>query len=341
MTAVVFDGIIFALQRQGGISRYFRELFLRHAARDRRSKLILYGSGGDIQDIPPASTLQQRSRFLERYRKCQTRADGVFHSSYYRLPASNARVVTTVHDFTYERYRKGAARFIHSQQKKYAISQADAVICVSEATKHDLFEMCPGVPESRVTVVPNGVSEIFLKSNSRQISDQPYVLYVGSREAGYKNFGAAVEAIKLLPGLSLIAAGPKATDAEQQLMRETNCKVRFMSVNDETLRKLYEGAVCTLYPSLYEGFGLPLLEAMACRCPVVCLPSPGVLETAGSEAYFASDNNPAAFAESIRLILNRPVDTARLEAAGARAREYTWDRSYEQTVAIYDALGWS
>jgi mannosyltransferase len=338
MTSVVFDGIVFALQRRGGIGRYFRELCARHVVNHPASRLVLYGATDEVEGVPASLIEMRRPRLGERYRRCAVGPGSVFHSSYYRLPSGKMPVVTTVHDFIYEKFRRGPARAVHTAQKGAAIRGADAVICVSETTKGDLMALYPRVPEARIKVVPNGVSDVFLSSRARKPGDAPYAMFVGSRVTDYKNFSVAVAAVREVPELALVAVGAPPSESEAKLASELGGRLRFASVDDEGLRGLYEGAVCLIYPSLYEGFGLPILEAMACRCPVVCLEAPGVRETAGAEAHFVGENRAGAFVEVIKAVLRGPGDSARYEAGAARARQHSWARSYELTNAVYASL---
>lgn len=338
MTAVTFDGIVFSLQRRGGIGRYFRELCARHVVKHAGSQLLLFGATDEVDGVPASLIEMRQPRLGERYRRCAVDAGSVFHSSYYRLPARLMPVVTTVHDFIYEKFRGGAARFVHVAQKGAAIRGADAVICVSETTKGDLMALYPKFPEARIKVVPNGVSDVFLGSGSRKLADAPYALFVGSRATAYKNFVVALEAVRAVPELTLVAVGAPPSESEAHLAQSLGGKLKFSSVDDEGLRSLYEGAVCLIYPSLYEGFGLPILEAMACRCPVVCLEAPGVKETAGTEAHFAAENRASAFAEVIRGLLHGSPNSAQYEAGAVRARQHSWARSYEMTNAVYASL---
>ena len=117
MTALLFDGIVFALQTQGGIGRYFREIAVRHINREPASKLVVYGGTNELDNIAAASVQRRAPRLLERYRRCHVpEGSSVFHSSYYRLPYGKLPVVTTVHDFIYEKFRMGVARVVPSHR---------------------------------------------------------------------------------------------------------------------------------------------------------------------------------------------------------------------------------
>ena len=133
---VIYDGIIYSLQRRGGITTLFDQLITRMP--ENSYKLLVYDGYTKINCL--SSCVRMKTRFFERYRKANVRNQSkVFHSTYYRLPASEkVPVVTTVHDFSYEKYRKGLAKYVHAEQKYKAISKSDRIICVSESTKNDL-----------------------------------------------------------------------------------------------------------------------------------------------------------------------------------------------------------
>ena len=159
---ILIDGIVYSLQKTGGISVYFNELFSRANDYNFNIKLQLYNNNNfELNKNNSKKIVNKKLRYGERYRRCET-SDSIrlFHSSYYRLPYSNkVPVVTTVHDFTYERFSSGPRKWVHSWQKFKAIRKSEAIICISQSTRKDLLEFMPDIDESRVYVIYNGVSD--------------------------------------------------------------------------------------------------------------------------------------------------------------------------------------
>lgn len=137
---ILFDGIIFSLQSGGGVSVLFSEMLQRLDKQHRNFTLLRYDQSECL--LRHGRTLRRAPRFMERYRRCDTSTlwPRLFHSTYYRLPTQAEYIVTTVHDFTYERFVNGPRRIVHSSQKKAAIRRADKIICVSYSTCLDLLE---------------------------------------------------------------------------------------------------------------------------------------------------------------------------------------------------------
>ena len=340
---LVIDGIVLSLQAQGGISVYFRQLLSR-LARDRVSTtLTLYEPLAQVAPTLDALAIFQRpARSFERYRQCRlpSRAS-VFHSSYYRKCDSvDTASVVTVHDFTYERFVSGPSRWVHSAQKFAVIRAAQAVICISEATRADLLEIVGETPGQAVHVIHNGVDEIFTPLAS-SASSHSFVLFVGQR-GGYKNFALAVRAMVHLPALELVCVGggPLRHDEVAGVPESVQRRIRHAGVvDDNQLNRLYNDAACLLYTSRYEGFGIPVIEAMRAGCPVICVECRAVLEVGRRALTVVADNDPSAVAAAVLelMIPDRRASTVR--AGLSVAREYSWEFTYQQTRAVYRSLG--
>jgi mannosyltransferase len=271
---LVVDGIIYSLQRGGGITVYFNEI-LRRMETDLADgfQLLVYAGSAANQDYLPVSTNIRSIRVAERYRHCPVPGQAsLFHSSYYRLPDRRVPVVTTVHDFIYERFGSGPRRWLHSWQKFAAIRASQAVICISESTRRDLRQFLPDVQPERLHVVHNGVSSAFYPLAPEAVAEaagRPYVLFVGAR-SGYKNFARLVQAMAELSDLDLVSVGGGGlTPQELELVHRLlgGRFVHHLGVSNAHLNQLYNGAFCLAYPSAYEGFGIPVLEAMRAGCP--------------------------------------------------------------------------
>ncbi|MGL1010196.1 glycosyltransferase family 4 protein [Vibrio vulnificus] len=329
---IVYDGIINHIQSHGGVSVLFYELNKRMKLGE--SKYFTYGDGGELKN----NATKLSPRLFERYRKfnLSLSTNDIFHSTYYRLPTSKCRIVTTVHDFTYEKYVSGLPRKIHSFQKNNAIMNSDKIICVSHNTASDLLKYCP-VPESKIEVVYNGVSDDYYPLN---LNSDDYVVFVGSR-AKYKNFNVAVEAVRRIKDVRIIiVGGGELTDKETDFLNENlsgRYEVKgFLSNSD--LNLIYNKALALVYPSQYEGFGIPVLEAMRASCPVIALNCSSIPEVAGDAAILLESASVAELSEAISMLMNIKYRHEIVIAGLQNAKRFSWNDCYKETKKIYASL---
>lgn len=260
-------------------------------------------------------------------RQARERRLDVLHCPTFRGPAASpVPLVVTVHDLavllhpeTFNRWTRAYSRALVPR----VVRAARLVIAVSEFTRREL-ERLLRVPPERVRVVPNGVDALFAAEGARAGGD--YVLAVGTIEPR-KNLPRAARAARRL-GIELRAVGAPGWG------RVDLDGVRWLGqLPDEELAAQYRGARCLVYPSLYEGFGIPILEAMACGCPVVTSAGGATEEVAGGAAVLVDPLDEAAIAAGIE-----EADARRgaLRAAGLeRARPFTWDAARAATRAVY------
>ena len=252
----------------------------------------------------------------------------VLHCTTFRAPRrSRAPLVVTVHDLALVRHPEafpGWHRATGARALRAAVAAADAIVCVSAFTRDELVDLL-GVPPERTRIVPNAVDPVFSPSGAR--ADGDYVLAVGTLEPR-KNLHAAVEAARLV-GVELRVAGAAGwggVDVDGWIGEPS----------DDELAALMRGARCLVYPSLYEGFGLPVLEAMACGTPVVASRGGATEEVAGGAAILVDPRDPAAIAAGIEEAGRRRDE---LVAAGrARAAGFTWTRSADLVEALWRDL---
>jgi mannosyltransferase len=343
---VTLDCIIFGLQRYGGISNYWAKL-LKHVVADPAldSSLVLPRwirfADFDQQATSKVKTFRERlDPRVARYLAARVgRAGGVFHTSYYRLPQRPVgKFVVSVYDFTYERYRDGLAQWAHTTQKLRAIRRADLVLCISESTRRDVLHHCSDIDPAKLHVIPLGVDgDAFFPEPLGSITEtRNQVLFVGQR-GGYKRFDLAVQAVRQLPDLSLGVVGPALSVPERDdLTKQLGTRwTELGPVDNQVLRRLYSSAFAFIFPSDYEGFGLPVLEAMACGCPVVLADNSSLPEVGGDAALYARGLQAEPYAFALQSLQTIGLRERAIVAGLQRARQFPWSKTLQQTVGLY------
>ncbi|MBW0294687.1 hypothetical protein B4P00_00200 [Shewanella xiamenensis] len=347
---LVLDSIIFSLQKAGGISVYFSEILKRLQLDKLSYSVIAYKNDSKVLEeyqlsnlFPIKSHVFPLSiiRFLDVYIPSGCK---VFHSSYYRLPffyqRKNVKIVTTVHDFTYERYIGGLSTFIHHWHKKRAILSSDVIVCISDNTRKDLLHFIPEAATKDVRVIYNGVSDSFYpQTSSKNIksTDKSSIIFIGSR-SGYKNFKTLVLTMKRLVDKNLLIVGGGAlTDAEYTLL-ENNCPERYRHlayVSNTQLNAIYNGAFCLVYPSLYEGFGIPAVEAMKAGCPVIAANSSSLPEVCGGAAILLDIVNVNNIFEAVQSLKDVNYRQNLIFLGLANSKRFSWDKMFQELKDIY------
>ena len=351
-----------------GIGTYIRNL-LRHLARlDRENEYILFcrpednATAGELgvnfRSIPdrsaPYSLREQLSLPLAAARE---KVD-VYHAPHYVLPMlTPGRRVVTIHDCIHLMFPEylpyGLGKLYARAMMSSATRRAHRILTVSESSKRDILRFFPVKPD-KISVIYNAIDEHFRIPPSEaavsrvreryQLAD-PFVLYVGNVKP-HKNVERLIEAFALLrrrapDGLKLVIIGDEISKF-QTLRRavhhhKLHKHVRFLGfVPDDTLSVLYRLAGVFVFPSLYEGFGLPPLEAMACGAPVITSNVSSLPEVVGDAALLVDPHSSDAIADAIEKVLSDPSLAADLRAKGlARAQNFSWQRSVARTLEIY------
>ncbi len=334
MTTVAIDADVLGRRRTGDetyVSNLLRELGrqageLRLVAFTRHPELV--PDGVEAVHLPARSQELRMTwsspRLLRRLRPA------LAHFQHALPLACPCPAVVTIHDLSFERDPSVmglADRLTFKAAVPRAARRAVRVLAVSERTKRDLIELY-GLPEEKIVVTPNGVDPVFTPGEG----DGGYVLYVGAIQARKDPLAAADAASAV--GLPLVVVGPEKEPALAAQLRERGADLRGYVSRDE-LARLYRGAAALVFPSRYEGFGLPVLEAMACGTPVVATPEPALREVAGDAALYAE---PADLGGALRRAL---AERERLAAAGLeRARRFSWAETARRTLDVYrEAIG--
>ncbi|WP_417939615.1 glycosyltransferase family 4 protein [Flavobacterium sp. RS13.1] len=357
---ILLDNIIFSLQKSGGISVVWQQHLNRLINDSDFNCQFLEYDNSESNFFRKQLSLNEELidkrnsyfLFLKRYMNLMAKNNEkhLFHSSYYRLEkGTNTINITTVHDFTYEYFFKGFTKKVHSLQKKTAINGSEGIICISQSTKRDLLKFLPHIDETKIRVIYNGVDEVFKKisdsvafEKKHSFDNYSYAIFIGDRKASYKNFDIAVDACSLLKINLLIIGGGNLTDKERTIVKHKLGEEQYLhllNVSGDDLNYYYNNAHCLLYPSLYEGFGIPVLEAQQAGCPVIATNTSSIPEVIGND-YFAL-NNPSSqkISEKIKeLFTNSGLRTETIELGIEKSKKFTWQNTYQETKEFYHEL---
>ncbi|MEI7481716.1 MAG: glycosyltransferase family 1 protein [Elusimicrobiota bacterium] len=363
---ILFDHQIFCLQQYGGISRYFYEL-ASHIADPVEQKVKIFApvhinsylsvlsnvSHKGVQ-IPVLSGFGRVAAFgvdtALAYAMIKSRRGvDIFHETYYSgmdcCPRSAKRVIT-VFDMIHEKYAVlSPGRDKTRQVKANAVKRADHVICISENTKCDLIKLL-GVPEEKISVTYLGCSLVAKEKRASSSGGKPYILYVGKRD-GYKNFSSMLRAYAASPMLknnfSLVSFGGGVFSLrERELIKEyglLQTSVLHFSGGDDVLAGLYKAAAAFVYPSLYEGFGIPALEAMSFGCPIVCANNSSLPEVVGNAAELFDPEDEAEMRAAIERVVSSSERSRILSDRGyGRLKQFSWKKCAQDTLNIYSKV---
>lgn len=361
---IAFDSQAFVLQSYGGISRYFTRLAkgLSHEDQDVcifASTHRNYYLNELSEDLKKASFLKSYprhswrlfyfySQMMSRYKIEKWKPDLVHETYYSRIRSSSPScpTVLTVYDMIHEIFNKDLSIFDGTiMAKKCSIDRADKIICISESTRQDLLRIYE-VDPAKVSVVHLGFEQFRVGPNRSRVPTElhkPFLLFVGIR-SGYKNFlgllRAVSSSIRLLKDFEIIAfGGGKFSIQELQLIHSLGFRagqVKHIEGGDDKLACLYQAAAVFIYPSLYEGFGLPPLEAMSMGCAVVASQVSSIPEVLGDAACFFDPSSPDDIRQSIEQVVYSDAKSAELKGLGKhQASLYSWERCANETLTIY------
>lgn len=336
MKNILFDNIIYSLQQSGGISSMW-SILLESMLNDNRFDFRCIEHNNSVKNnifrspisFPSNKIIQEHSFFpisIERYRKVAIPNDNnfsVFHSSYYRIPSNpSLKSIITVHDFTYERYVTGIRKKIHCDQKYKAINHADIVVCVSQNTYNDLLHYLPNINKQKLHVIHNGISSDFQKLNNVSRGDN--LLYVGSRSK-YKNFELLIETISETSHHIDICGAPLTCSEQKYLNKKLghNRYTIYSNIDNTQLNKLYNTAKCLIYPSNYEGFGLPIIEAQSACCPVIALNTSSIPEIIGETPLLLQQATKKDLLKALSNLENQTIIKEVIEAGKTNALRFS------------------
>lgn len=366
---VAYDSQIFSGQVYGGISRYICEMASRiskYTDVDVKIAAPLYVNAY-LGNLPKGILKGFHSPLphdvLRLYQRAGSMVLGdvmlrlmnpdIIHETYYlkySLGPKRAARVLTIHDMIHEKFESQLQYGLKAAtHKKAAAVRADHIICVSESTKRDVIEIL-GINPEKISVIHLGSNLMAVSEKQNNLGldviNKPYLFYVGIR-GGYKNFKVMLEAYANSPLLrtefKLVCFGGGVFNIEElgliQKFGFDQKTVIQISGNDQLLAELYKMASAFVFPSLYEGFGIPPLEAMSYGCPVVCSNTSSIPEVVGDAGQYFDPYD----IESMRISIEMTVSSSELrESLIARGKNrlnsFSWDKCASQTFSVYTTL---
>ena len=355
---VAFDEQIFAMQAYGGISRMFAELAQQFIS-DPELGVELLPLNAPVINRYALDEPNLRNRLavwdakhayhaLARYfmRIRPRRGQDIVHNTFY-LPHGlasypGARRIVTVHDMVPELLPKTRRRLDFLTMKKHYVQQADHIVCVSESTKQHLLEVYPKT-RAPITVIHHGVGAHFTP-DAMLLPGAPehYILFVGNR-GQYKDADVLLRAFARIttefPELHLLLVGGGALTTQEAAQLQPlgiSRKVRQVSLTDEAMVSAYANAALFVFPSRFEGFGIPILEAMASGAPTLLANSTSLPEVGGDAAHYFEPGDEEELADSIAQILNNNSIQQMMRDKGLnRAAQFTWHRAAKAHADVY------
>lgn len=360
---VLYDYQALFLQKYGGVSRYFYEVIngirkmhpeddlevnaavsINYYFRNEitmRKKRLRHGNAF-LNNLGIYASLQKSVLFRRRF--------DIIHPTFYyddylfKYPTllCGSKIVVTIHDMIHERMGEDHSTI---EAKRKSLYRADGIIAVSEYTKNDMLDIYPDLIKKPIKVIYHGNS--LEDSLAEMDSDFPvkYILFLGRRD-GYKNFDVLIEAFKrvnnIIGDLFLVVSGG-GDFSEEELAKINRAgignRIRKKDLSDEMLAKAYKGALAFVFPSKYEGFGIPIVEAFSQGCPVILSNSTCFPEIAGDAGVYFNPDSPEGLAQRIvDICYNESLRKKLIEAGRERLNSFSWERSAIETREFYCSL---
>lgn len=351
---IVFNNLVFSFQKAGGISVVWFELIKGFVNNDKFDCYFVRHSNDNL-NINWSELNKDSFEFIDHNinknlarvisPKIEFKENFIYFTSGYDICTNpNAINVIILHDFIYEIFGKFRLGTIFNKfVKKRAILKSDIIFCVSDNTKNDLIKRYPKIEsQKKVITIHNGVSEnYFSLSEANNNNIRKYLLYVGGRSK-YKNFDKIVLALEHLGEFSLVVvSGNKPTDLEIELLNSKLGVARYefkIGISEQALNELYNNAFCLAYPSAYEGFGIPIIEAQRAGCPVITCNNSSIAEISGDAVIYLEDLSIQSFIKAFQILELDSFRNDLIERGCKNAKNYSWSKmtsEYQQKLEFY------
>tara|TARA_B100000886_G_scaffold287363_1_gene211999 strand:+ start:7720 stop:8799 length:1080 start_codon:yes stop_codon:yes gene_type:complete len=356
---IFFDHKIFYHQNAGGISRYiinlskqFDEIGINNFISSPIHFNTMLRDYKKFKDDIFAVYIKKKPRFTNylfnilnnKITNFNSRKfdPNVYHQTYYGdfLCKKKTTKVVTVHDLIHEKFHKDYGFDKNWRPKKKSLDQADKIICVSENTKNDLKKYY-NINNKEIEVIYHGYDHLFSEKDSSKKKRENFILYIGGRDK-YKNFMGFIESYsnsyELKKNFKIVCfGGGKFNIIEQEIFKKKKIEnlILYKQGSDENLIELYKKAACLVYPSLYEGFGIPIIEAMSFGCPVAASNSISLKESCGEAAFIFDQNNSSEISDAIIKAINS-INDYKISPGILHAKKFTWRKCAEKTLKLYE-----
>jgi glycosyltransferase involved in cell wall biosynthesis len=359
---VLFDNQIFKAQKFGGINRYYNELSKSNnikniSFRTIENNFTIHSDKSMLKKL--ANKLKRKLKFQNIYNEKDSVSDDlikrlqfddydVFHPTYYDpyfLPYVKKPIVVTVYDMIHEIYPEYfCVTDKTSANKRKLCEKANIIIAISETTKNDLINFFD-IDPYKIVVTLLGSNFHSINDSAPKLEVNRFILFTGGRSI-YKNFyfmvQNLVEIFKQDQELKLVCTGNNFTFEEVYFFKQLGIEKNLVHINvmeDEHMSWLYKNAICFIFPSLYEGFGFPILEAFSSGCPVVSSYGGSLKEIGGIAASFFDPKDCIDFKAKLKEVLyNKNIRDNMIRNGFIEYKKYSWDKCRNETINIYKSI---
>lgn len=350
---IVVDAVFFQIN-QTGIARVWQTLLTQWSQSSFAKNFVVIDRGNTAPKIDGITYVSldlydYRDTALDSERLqvvCDRLQADLFISTYYTTPLRTPSILP-IYDMVPEVIGLDLSESCW-QEKHYAILSANRYLTISQNTAADLIRFYPHITKEQVDVVYLGVDSIFKSSADQQkLSIQrelgiklPYFVVVGSRMSlkGYKNailFFKALQKWQRTQEFAVVCVGGESSLEPELAVLVPDLNVHLVKLDDRQLAVIYSGAIALIYPSLYEGFGLPIIEAMACGCPVITCRNSSIPEVAGEAAIYVDEYDETEMIEALNQVLIPEVRQRLIAAGYAQAQKFSWQKTAQQIETIF------
>ena len=360
---ILYDHLCFN-EKYGGVSKYFIKMINSLPTEVKYELVIRFSSNEYVAKIKQNGVIRlfggknfrgkaSLLNFINKPYSIRSLKSGdydIYHKTHYdtygHKYANDKKIIVTIHDmncFKIPHYYN--SKYVNNIKKLQKVStlRADKIIAVSDNTKNDLCEYL-GISENKITTIYHGIDIATNNNTDRSVFNYPYLLFVGARYS-YKNFDNLVRVFKNISAkytdLFLICTGNSFTLKEQKMIHDFNLhnKIIHISASEEMMNNLYSNAELFIYPSYYEGFGMPLLEAMSCACPVACSNTSCFPEIAHNAAVYFDPHSIDNMTETVFMVLSDNVLKEKMKKNGIeQVKLFSWKKCASAHLNVYSEI---